>query len=87
MSNNYLSKLTNEEFEVQVDSILKLVNRCHRVYSIAPIEWSFSRSDSTVSCTIPYLTAPQLLAFQVLFSLVCHFACCGDSHNLVIYNY
>lgn len=87
MSNNYLCKLTKEEFELQVDSILKLVNRCHRVYCETPVEWSFFRPNGSVYCVISDLTTPQLLAFMALFSEVCHFACFVENHNLVICNY
>lgn len=87
MSNNYLSRLSNEEFELQIESILNLVNRCHGVYSEIPIEWSFSRTSHSVSCVIPDLSTAQLLVFMALFSEVCYFPCYVDYRNLVICNY
>ena len=87
MSNNYLCKLDDSQFEEHISLVLGLVNRCHRVYSKTPIEWSFGRTDTTVNCVIPNLTSSHLLALMALFSQVCCFPCFVENHNLVICNF
>lgn len=87
MSNNYLPKLNDSQFEEHISSVLDLVNRCHRVYSKSPIEWNFVRTNVSIQCVISNLTTPQLLAFMALFSEVCSFPCFVENRNLVICNY
>lgn len=87
MSNNYLCKLNNSQFEEQISLLLGIVNRCHRVYSKTPIEWTFFKPNLTSQCVIPDLSTPHLLALMAIFSEVCNFPCFVNNHNLVICNY